>query len=151
MTTQKIRLVLDTNTLISAFQNEVSFSASFFNHVKHSHTLLVSEETMLEISKVLFRPFFDKKFIGREGRREELLEEYLLISVNTKITKVSTDCRDPKDNKFLSLALSGGADYIISGDKDLTVLNPYHGIRILTMRQYADENELILKIISDTE
>lgn len=73
-----------------------------------------------------------------------MLAEYVFIAESIPISIVVTDCRDPKDNKFLSLALSGDADFIISGDKDLTVLNPYHGVRILTMREYAEENGMIL-------
>lgn len=144
MTITKKRLVLDTNTLISAFQNETSSSASFFKQVKYTHELLVSDETLLELTKVIFRPYFDKKFAGKDGKREELLAEYVCISESIPVSIVVTDCRDPKDNKFLSLALSGDADFIISGDKDLTVLNPYHGVRILTMREYAEENGMIL-------
>jgi putative PIN family toxin of toxin-antitoxin system len=42
-------------------------------------------------------------------------------------------CRDPKDDKILNLALSGQAEYIISGDQDLLVLNPFQGIQIITI------------------
>jgi putative PIN family toxin of toxin-antitoxin system len=144
MTQQKKRLVLDTNTLVSAFQNETSRSASFYHQVKASCDLLISEETFLELKDVLFRPYFNKKFEGKEQRRDELLTEYIFLSTLVNISTLSTDCRDPKDNKFLSLALSGEADFIISGDHDLLVLNPYHWVRILTMREYADENGIIL-------
>lgn len=41
------------------------------------------------------------------------------------------DCRDPKDDKFLALALEAGADCIVSSDEDLLVLNPYHGIPVI--------------------
>lgn len=144
MTIQKIRLVLDTNTLISAFRDETSRSSSFYRQARNTCELLTSSETITELADVLYRPFLDKKFEGREKRREELLSEYVLLSTSIEITIVSTDCRDPKDNKFLSLALSGGADFIISGDLDLRVLNPYHGVRILTMREYVEESGLIL-------
>ncbi len=43
-----------------------------------------------------------------------------------------TDCRDPKDDKFLDLALAASAQYIITGDTDLLVLHPYHDIEIIT-------------------
>ena len=42
------------------------------------------------------------------------------------------DCRDPKDNKFLELALSAKASAIVSSDSDLLVLHPYRGIPIVT-------------------
>ena len=46
------------------------------------------------------------------------------------------ECRDPKDDKFLELALNGRADLIITGDADLLVLNPWRGIEIVTPREY---------------
>jgi len=41
-------------------------------------------------------------------------------------------CRDPKDDKFLELAVGGNADLIVTGDNDLLALNPFRGIPILT-------------------
>lgn len=144
MTTTQKRIVLDTNTLISAFTNEKSVSASFLRHVRNTHQLLASSDTVAELLRVIQKPKFNKKFIGREEQRGGLILEYIDLAHFPDITEISTDCRDPDDNMFLSLALSGGADCIISGDKDLTVLNPYHGIRILTMREYADEVGIVL-------
>jgi putative PIN family toxin of toxin-antitoxin system len=45
-------------------------------------------------------------------------------------------CRDPRDDKFLSLAVSGNADLIITGDKDLLVLHPFRGIDIIRPIDY---------------
>jgi predicted nucleic acid-binding protein len=45
-------------------------------------------------------------------------------------------CRDPKDNKFLELAVEAGAACIITGDKDLLVLNPFENILILTASDF---------------
>lgn len=129
---------------MSAFTNEESVSASFFRQVRYSHQLLTSADTVAELFRVIKKSKFDKKFLGREERRQDTISEYLGIASLINITQISTDCRDPDDNMFLSLALSGGADFIISGDLDLRVLNPYHGVRILTIREYANENGLIL-------
>jgi len=41
------------------------------------------------------------------------------------------DCRDEKDNMILETAVYGNADFIISGDEDLLILNPYRWIQIL--------------------
>lgn len=43
-----------------------------------------------------------------------------------------TVCRDPKDNMYLELALSGKADCIVTGDIDLPALHPFHDVAILT-------------------
>jgi predicted nucleic acid-binding protein len=41
-------------------------------------------------------------------------------------------CRDPDDDKFLEVAMSGGADWIVTGDADLLALHPFEGIAIVT-------------------
>ena len=45
-------------------------------------------------------------------------------------------CRDPKDNKYLELALVSSAHTIISSDNDLLTLHPWRGVRILTPARY---------------
>lgn len=79
--------------------------------------------TATELREVLARDRFDK-YVAKEKRMvfvASVVREARLIEV----TVTSTDCRDPKDNKFLELAVSGCAAAIISGDDDLLVLNPY--------------------------
>ena len=49
-----------------------------------------------------------------------------------------TDCRDPKDNKYLELALTAGAETIVSGDDDLLILHPWRGVRILQPADYLE-------------
>jgi hypothetical protein len=53
------------------------------------------------------------------------------------VTEKLTECRDPKDNKFLELAVSGKATCIVSGDSDLLVLNPFRGVAIMTPPEFV--------------
>jgi predicted nucleic acid-binding protein len=53
-----------------------------------------------------------------------------------KVTHTVRDCVDLKDNMILELALSGGADVVISGDDHLLRLHPWRGIRILKPVEY---------------
>jgi uncharacterized protein len=46
------------------------------------------------------------------------------------------ECRDPKDDKILELALNGQAQYIVSGDKDLLVLNPFRAVKIVMAEEF---------------
>lgn len=62
------------------------------------------------------------------------MKESTLVDINEKIK----ECRDPKDDKFLELAVSGKADFIISGDGDLQVLNPFRKIKIVSPREFLD-------------
>jgi len=48
------------------------------------------------------------------------------------VTHRAQACRDPRDDKFLHAALNGEAEAIVSGDRDLLVLDPFHGVRILS-------------------
>ena len=52
------------------------------------------------------------------------------------VVDVVTDCRDPKDNKFLESALSGKGSHIITGDSDLLVLHPFRGIAIVNPNSF---------------
>ena len=52
------------------------------------------------------------------------------------ITRVIQVCGDPKDDKFLELAVKGSARLIITGEADLLALHPFHGIEILTPARY---------------
>ena len=46
------------------------------------------------------------------------------------------ECRDPKDDKFLELAINGNAEYLITGDKDLLVLDPFRETHILSAKDF---------------
>jgi predicted nucleic acid-binding protein len=51
-------------------------------------------------------------------------------------TVTVSDCRDPKGNKYLELALAASADTIISSDADLLMLHPWRNVRILRPADY---------------
>lgn len=136
----KKKLIFDTNALISAVINAKSKPARVFETAKKEHDLFFSEETLAELQKVIARRKFDRYFIGNDtNRREEFLSDYRTTAQLVEVTETATECRDKDDNKFLALALSVGADIIVSGDSDLLVLNPYKGIQILTIGQYGEE------------
>jgi putative PIN family toxin of toxin-antitoxin system len=88
-----------------------------------------------ELNDVLRRPRFDKYL--QEEERMEFLATLVREAELVDVTAVVTDCRDPKDNKFLELAVSGKATHVISGDDDLLVLHPFRGIPILTPHDFV--------------
>ena len=47
-------------------------------------------------------------------------------------------CRDPRDDKFLEVAVNGMADLIVTGDDDLLVLDRFRPTRILTPKQFLE-------------
>jgi len=47
-------------------------------------------------------------------------------------------CRDKDDDWVLATALAGGAEILVSGDKDLLVLKEFQGVKILSPRQFVE-------------
>lgn len=122
--------VLDTNTLISRLLVPKGLAAQAVDRALETGILLVSEATLGELVEVLNRPKFDP-YISHEARRRFIA---LLGGVSRLVPVVRPiqACRDPKDDKFLDVALSGGAAAILTGDRDLLDLDPFHGVRILS-------------------
>lgn len=131
-----VRVVLDTNTLVSASLNEKSVSRQAFNQAAQNGKVLASGKTLEELKEVLFREKFEK-FIPIEERRV-FHSDYLELAVVLDVKIEIHDCRDPKDNKFLELAVAGNADVIVTGDKDLLVLHPYQDILILNSASFLE-------------
>jgi putative PIN family toxin of toxin-antitoxin system len=78
---------------------------------------------------VLSRPKFDRWVpLADRQRFVQLLGG---VARRVPITHRVQACRDPRDDKFLQLALNGEAEAIVTGDRDLLVLDPFHGVRIL--------------------
>jgi putative PIN family toxin of toxin-antitoxin system len=128
------RIVIDTNVLVSRLLLPRSLPAKAVQKAMRAGPLLVSEATMEEIVNVLSRPRLDR-YVSLTNRRQfiRLLGRKVTM---VPIIQVVRECRDPKDDKFLELALNGRADLIITGDADLLVLNPWRGIEIVTPREY---------------
>jgi len=131
------RFVFDTNSLISANLLAGSVNRVAFNRAREIGIPVYSEATLAEFSETFIRKKFDKYLSIETGKADvaAFKETGLLIIVNNTINI----CRDPKDNKFLELAAEANADYIITGDKDLLVLHPYQGIKILTAADFLNE------------
>lgn len=123
-----MRLVYDTNIVISALLFEGSRPAKAFDIGIKQGAILFSSSTLAELEEVLSRNKFDQ-YISHEERKQ-FLTSFILNSTPVEIDETISECRDPKDNKFLELAVCGKADFIISGDEDLLILNPFRNIQI---------------------
>ena len=115
--------VLDTNILISRLLCPDGMAAKAVNHALARGVLLVSEYTLNELVEVLSRPKFDP-YATREDRRH-FLELLGGVARIVPIVRHIRACRDPKDDRFLDVALNGEATAIITGDQDPLVLDPY--------------------------
>jgi len=135
------RIVLDANVMVSAFLVSDSAPAKLLYAVLRNSNLILlfSRETFAELERVLKYP----KIRKRLNVSEQTLNEILLLLAETSefITPKSVlqgACRDLDDEKYLSVAVSGEADAIVTGDRDLLVLNEFKGIPIQTTRDFLD-------------
>lgn len=124
-----MRVVLDTNVLVSAALKRNSTPAAAVGAVERSGVLLKSLATERQLFDVVARPYFTS-LIGDETRA--LLHRLMSAAELVAIAERITACRDPTDDKFLELAVSGHADVIVTGDADLLALGPFRGIPIVT-------------------
>ena len=90
---------------------------------------VISKETFSELVTVLEYPKFSLTQEETDSIiKYEILPYFEIVEV---VKDVKGICRDPEDDKFISCAISGSADYIVSGDKDLFDLKQYKSIKII--------------------
>ena len=124
-----IRVVLDTNVLISAllFKGVLSRIVGLWQEGKI--VPVISKETFHELRTVLEYPKFSLSPAEINSLIEhEILPFFEVVDVSKHVKGV---CRDPGDEKFISCALSANADCIVTGDKDLSDLRKYQSTRII--------------------
>ena len=128
------RFVFDTNIIVSALLFNDSVPGQAFIRALNHGMILVSGALVGELSRVLGRDRFDR-YVTRE-ERDEFLESLTRESNLIEITEAVQVCRDPKDDQVLELAVNGNAAYIVTGDADLLVLNPFRGVEIVTPAEF---------------
>jgi len=141
-----IKIIVDTNIWISFL---IGHSLDPLVHAIKSKNVIICFSKGLhdELFTVMTRPKLSS-IISEEKIAEirEIVHNYVTMIIPNIVI---TDCRDPKDNFLLELAVSAEADYIITGDKDLLVLNPYKNINIVSANDF-EKILLALHKITDT-
>ena len=131
------RFVVDTNVLVSRLLLPDSIPGQAFAKAQATGDMLVSEDTLSELAEVLSRPKFDKYLSAKE--REKFFSLLAPLCIKIEIVQPIQACRDPRDDKFLELAVNGSADFILSGDSDLLTLHPFQGIPVISPVQYLEK------------
>jgi putative PIN family toxin of toxin-antitoxin system len=130
-----MRVVVDTNVFISAALKESSWPGAVVRWIGKFGGLLKSTAAEQEIFDVLQRPRIARNTVPLFTTRvREIFEAAELVVIIERIAA----CRDPKDDKFLELAVNGGADIMVSGDADLLVLARFRGIPIVTPAAFCN-------------
>ncbi len=133
MKDRKLKIILDTNIYISTFCFDGKIREGFKKILKK----VSNDEILILVSDELLKEIEDK---FKNGRIEKIMKEKydsrLALEFLNNIYNITTitnppaslkinSCRDPEDNMILELAVFEEVDYIVTGDRDLLVLNPF--------------------------
>ena len=131
-----IRAVIDTNVLASGIFWKGTPLKIIEAWADGKIKLIVSGEILIEYERVL--TVLNKK--AQLKNFDQILE---LINLNAELVNpvafTRPVCRDKDDDKFLAAALGGNAQYIVTGDDDLLVLNGHQGLKIMKPKIFLDE------------
>ena len=133
------RFVVDTNVLVSHLLLPESVPGQALRLALSLGDMLVSDATLKELATVFNRPKFDK-YISKPDRRK-FFEVLAPLCINVEIIQTIQASRDPKDDKFLEVAINGSADFILTGDTDLLELHPFHEIPIYSPSQFLEQKD----------
>ena len=96
--------------------------------------IVISEQLLQEISIVTQKAKLKKYF--PQSKVTELISLLNTIGIKFEIPEKHKLCRDPKDNFLVDLAAISQADYLVTGDKDLLVLDPFESTRIISPNDF---------------
>lgn len=125
-----LRVTADTNILISGLVYRRGMPYDLLRMaIDGTISLTVSQHILDEMADVLARKF--------DATPEEIAEANGIVRDAARIVQPAVQLdvikEDPPDNRIIECAVSAGADYIVTGDKDLLRLGTYDSITILTV------------------
>ncbi len=140
MKRQKLRVVVDTNVIISGLLFPTSKPYQIIELWRRdSYTLLLSNLLLLEINDVLQRKKI-QKYLKKDTFFPVMQTLLIKQAEFIKITEaLPIKVRDIKDEMIITTALSGKADYIITGDEDLLILDKHpklEKLQIITVKEF---------------
>lgn len=134
---KRAKIVFDTSSYVAALLSKSGGAAKIFEQIIQQDLFnFYTAEILVEIKKVLAKP----KFELEQEKQAHFL--HLIQEVSFKVSQLKEflvkECRDPSDDKFLSLANQIGAEFIISLDKDLLALRQIGRTRIVTPGEFIN-------------
>ena len=132
-----MRIVLDTNVFISSIVFK-GICREVFNEVIENDQCFISPFILNELKNKLQSKFLITTS-GVLDLENDILRVFILQNPHTDFPSI---CRDNYDNNILQIAESVNADYIITGDKDLLILQKYKQSKIISPSEYL---QILLK------
>jgi putative PIN family toxin of toxin-antitoxin system len=135
-----LKAVLDTNLFISALLTAKGNPAKILNRWKAgSFDLVISLPILRETKRVILYPKIRKRLNWTDGEINEFLlglaQFSFMVSGESKVDVIKDD---PTDNKYLTCALEGNADYIVTGDQHLLKVGEYKGTKTISPEEFLD-------------
>ena len=131
------RVVFDTSSLIPACLNPDREPAQIFRRAILEHDVFTSMDTFNELVSVLAREKFNAWRPLEHRMVWVRLFRESVVFVETSLPVA--ECRDPKDKKFLELAVSAKADVLVSSDVHLLEMHPFRGVPILQLTDFTQQ------------
>ena len=127
-----MNVVFDASSFISAaLKTNSPPEQALLRAISPPNRLLLSQAVEDEFREVIFRPKF-ARFVSFE-RRQTILDIVVFAAERIEPADPVRECLDPKDDKYLALAVAGNADVIVSSDvRHLLSMHPWRGIPILS-------------------
>lgn len=129
-----MRVLLDSNVLLSILDSRRGFCRRLWRRIKKECVVLSGRPITREVEEKLRLKF------RRTARHAARLAKYIAErTTEIELSGIpSAICRDPDDDLILALAMKANCEFIITGDKDLLVLDGHAGIRIVNPRAFAE-------------
>lgn len=136
MKNKSVKVIFDTNVWVSFLIGKRLSNIKELIAIGKIE-IIYTEQLLLEIKRVTQRPKLRKYF--PEKSVIELLDLLETIGHNTQIESIHFINRDPKDNFLLDLITFSEADYLVTGDKDLLLHNPFESAKIITPSEFEKQ------------
>jgi len=132
-----MRAVIDTNILVRAMLKPDGSVGPVVDFLRdRRYVFLYSDATLNELIDVLGRPRMVHRYGLTAAEVDALCALVILRGELVRPGRVITACRDPKDDKFLEVAVAGQADVIVTSDGDLEALDPFEGIPMISPAEF---------------
>jgi len=131
-----IKAVLDTNVFLRALINPHSRCGRLLSELTDSYLLVLSPDIIREVLEVLHRPRLRAKFPQITHLDVARIVALFARAYVIEPASVPSVSRDAHDDKFLACAQAAGADYLVTEDKDLLVLETHQGTQIFPPAEF---------------
>jgi putative PIN family toxin of toxin-antitoxin system len=137
-----MRVVLDTNVILSAFLWGGTPGKLFDLALDGSISLISSTPLLTELNRVLLYPRVLERLACIDKKPLDVLSQYesFVELVKPAIFPAIIITSDPPDDVVLQTAVGGNARYIVSGNKHLLHVGEFNSIRIITPAQFISHS-----------